>query len=95
MKKLAEKLADKLSGDLSEDEMKAIMDDHDRQVAQLEGVLAADQDKQMAALRDKLRRRREEREAAMLRKQKEEVPKYSVMVSRETRLFETEVGKSQ
>ena len=74
MKKLAETLADKLSaGDLSEDEMKAIMDDHDRQAAQLEGVLAAEKEKQMAALREKLRRRREEREAALLRKQKEEV----------------------
>ena len=60
MTKLAEKLADKLSGDLSEDEMKAIMDDHDRQVAQLEGVLAAEKDKQLAALREKLRRRRED-----------------------------------
>ena len=74
MKKLAETLADKLSaGDLSEDEMKTIMDDHDRQVAQLEGVLAAEKDRQMAALREKLRRRREEKEAALLRKQKEEV----------------------
>ena len=78
MTKLAEKLADKLSGDLSEDEMKAIMGDHDRQVAQLEGVLAAEKDKQLAALREKLRRRREEKEAAHLRKQKEEVQKYNV-----------------
>lgn len=78
MTKLAEKLADKLSGDLSEDEMKAIMGDHDRQMAQLEGVLAAEKDKQLAALREKLRRRREEKEAALLRKQKEEVQKYNV-----------------
>lgn len=74
MKGLAEKLADKLSaGNLSEDEMKAIMDDHDRQVAQLEGMLADEKERQMAALRDKLRRRREEKEAALLRKQKQEV----------------------
>ena len=73
MKRLAENLADKLSGDLSEDEMRAVMEDHERQVAQLEGLLASEKEKQMAALRDKLRRRREEKEAAMLRKQKEEV----------------------
>ena len=73
MKKLAESLADKLSGDLSEEQMKAVMEDHERQVAQLEGMLASEKEKQMAALRDKLRRRREEREAALLRKQKEEV----------------------
>ena len=70
---MAESLADKLSGDLSEEQMKAVMEDHERQVAQLEGMLASEKEKQMAALRDKLRRRREEREAALLRKQKEEV----------------------
>lgn len=73
MKRLAENLADKLSGDLSQDEIKAAMDDHERQVAELEGLLASEKERQMAALRDKLRRRREEKEAAMLRKQKEEV----------------------
>lgn len=73
MKKLAEKLADKLSGDLSEDEMRAVMEDHARQVVQLEGMLASEKEKQMAALREKLKRRREEKEAALLRKQKEEV----------------------
>lgn len=72
MKKLAEKLAEKMSGDLSEDEMRAVMEDHERQVAQLEGVLASEKEKQMAALREKLKRRREEKEAALLRKQKEE-----------------------
>ena len=73
MKKLAEKLAEKMSGDLSEDEMRAVMEDHERQVAQLEGVLASEKEKQMAALREKLKRRREEKETALLRKQKEEV----------------------
>ena len=73
MKRLAENLADKLSGDLSEEKMREVMDDHERQVAQLEGLLASEKEKQMAALRDKLRKRREEKEAAMLRKQKEEV----------------------
>lgn len=73
MKKLAEKLADKLSGDLSDDEMRAVMEDHARQVVQLEGMLASEKEKQMAALREKLKRRREEKEAALLRKQKEEV----------------------
>ena len=73
MTRLAENLADKLTGDVSEDKMRAVMEDHERQVAQLEGLLASEKEKQMAALRDKLRRRREEKEAAMLRKQKEEV----------------------
>lgn len=73
MKRFAENLADKLSGDLSEDEMRAVMEDHERQVAQLEGLLASEKEKQMAAMREKLKRRREEKEAAMLRKQKEEV----------------------
>lgn len=74
MKKLAEKLANRLAaGDLSEDEMKAIMDDHEKEVANLENALDAEKEKQMANLRDKLRKRREEKEAALLRKQKEEV----------------------
>ena len=53
--------------------MKAIMEDHHRQLSDLEGVLAAEKDRQAAALREKLRRRREEKEAELLRKQKEEV----------------------
>ena len=73
MKELAEKLANRLTGDLSEDEMKAIMDDHERQVANLENSLDSEKEKQLANLRDKLRKRREEKEAALLRKQKEEV----------------------
>ena len=81
MKRLAENLADKLSGDLSEEEMRAVMEDHERQVAQLEGLLASEKEKQMAALRDKLRRRREEKEAAMSRKQKEEVQTWYELTS--------------
>ena len=73
MKKLAENLAEKLSGDISEDEMKAILTDHDQQVSALEGALASEKEKQMASLREKLRRRREEKEAALLNRQKEEV----------------------
>lgn len=73
MRELAEKLANKLSGDLSEDEMKAIMDDHEREVVNLENALDAEKEKQLASLREKMRKRREEREAALLRKQKEEV----------------------
>lgn len=53
--------------------MKAIMEDHHRQLSNLEGVLEAEKDRQAAALREKLRRRREEKEAELLRKQKEEV----------------------
>ena len=81
MKRLAENLADKLSGDLSEDEMRAVMEDHERQVAQLEDLLASEKEKQMAAMREKLKRRREEKEAAMLRKQKEEVQTWYELIS--------------
>lgn len=71
---LAERLANKLADpNLSEEQMKAIFDEHERDVAQKEDRLAAEKNKQMAEMRDKLRRRREEREAALLRKQKEEV----------------------
>lgn len=74
MRQLAEKLANRLAaGDLSEEEMNAIMADHDREVSQLSNVLADEKEKQMADLREKLRRRREEKEAALLRKQQEEV----------------------
>lgn len=76
MKELSEKLANKLSGDLSEDEMKAIMDDHEREVSNLENALDAEKEKQLASLRDKLKKRREEKEAALLRKQKEEVKEF-------------------
>lgn len=73
MKELAEKLASRLTGDLSEDEMKAIMEDHEREVANLENALDSEKERQLASLRDKLRKRREEKEAALLRKQKDEV----------------------
>ena len=74
MKMLAERLANKLADpNLSEEQMKAIFDDHERDVALKENMLAVEKNKQMAEMRDKLRRRREEREAALLRKQKEEV----------------------
>ena len=71
---LAERLANRLSDpNLTEDQMKAILEDHERDVSQMEDRLAAEKDKHMAELREKLRRRREEREVALLRKQKEEV----------------------
>ena len=72
--RLAETLATRLAaGDLTEVEMNAIMADHDREVSELNSILAGEKEKQMADLRDKLRRRREEKEAALLRKQQEEV----------------------
>ena len=71
---LAERLASRLADpNLDEEQMKAILDDHEHDVALMEGRLAADKDKQLAEIRDKLRRRREEKQAALLKKQKEEV----------------------
>lgn len=91
IKALAGKLADKLSaGDLTEDEMKAIMEDHHRQLSNLEGVLEAEKDRQAAALREKLRRRREEKEAELLRKQKEEAAKANIRLDDVPPLIKTD-----
>ena len=71
---MAERLASRLADpNLDEEQMKAILDDHEHDVALMEGRLAADKDKQLAEIRDKLCRRREEKQAALLKKQKEEV----------------------
>ena len=78
---LAERLANRLADpNLTEDQMKAILEDHERDVSQMEDRLAAEKDKHMAELREKLRRRREEREAALLRKLKEEVSTWCMAV---------------
>ena len=79
MTRLAEKLASRLAaGDLTEEEMEAIIADHEREVSQLSNILSDEKEKQKAHLREKLRRRREDKEAALLRKQKEEVRRFLV-----------------
>ena len=73
MQDMAMKLADKLSGCTTEEEMKEIMKDHDQELRRLENALSAEKEQQLESLKEKLRKRREEREAALLQKQKLEV----------------------
>lgn len=73
MQGMAERLADKLSGCASEEEMQEIMKEHDQEVRRLETALSAEKYQQMESLKEKLRRRREERTATLLEKQKLEV----------------------
>ena len=69
----AEELAEKLSGCTSEDEMKAIMNAHDEELRRLEHNLAAEKEQQMKNLKERLQRKRQEREAALRKKQMKEV----------------------
>ena len=69
----AEDLADKLIGCTSEEEMKAIMNAHNEELRQLECNLATEKEQNMNNLMARLQKKREEREAALLKKQKKEV----------------------
>ena len=65
MKKGGEELAEQLTGDLSEDEMKRIIDNHNAKLKELEGKFDDQKDRQQAELMEKLAQRRLKREMAL------------------------------
>lgn len=69
----AEELADKLSGCTNEEEVRAIMNEHDEELRRLEHTLAAEKEQHLNNLKERLRKKREEREEALLKKQRKEV----------------------
>ena len=53
--------------------MRAIMDAHDEELRRVERNLAAEKEQHLNNLMERLRKKREEREAALLKKQQKEV----------------------
>ena len=65
MKEAGEELAEQLTGDLSEDEMKRIIDAHNAKVKEMEERYDDEKDRQQAELMEKLAQRRLKREMAL------------------------------
>ncbi len=68
MKRAAERLAEDLSGDLSEDEIKRVIDLHNKELDRLGNKYDAQKDRQNAELMEKLAKRRAMKEAALREK---------------------------
>lgn len=66
-------MAEKLSECTNETEMRAIIDAHDEELRRMERNLAAEKEQHMNNLKERLRKKRDEREAALLKKQQKEV----------------------
>lgn len=66
-------MAEKLSECTNETEMRAIIDAHDEELRRMEINLAAEKEQHMNNLKERLRKKRDEREAALLKKQQKEV----------------------
>lgn len=71
----AEDLAVKLSGCANEDEMRAIMNAHDEELRRIENNMVTEKEQYMNNLKERLQKKREEREAALLENQRKEVRK--------------------
>ena len=65
MKEAGEELAEQLTGDLSESEMKRIIDAHNVKVKEMEERYDNEKDRQQAELMEKLAQRRLKREMAL------------------------------
>ena len=65
MKEAGVELAEQLSGDLSEDEMKRVIDAHNAKLKEMEDKFDSQKDRQQAELMEKLAQRRLKKEMAL------------------------------
>ena len=80
--------------DLSEEQLKSLMEQHDQQMALLEQNMDSEKQRQISTVQDKIAERKRKRAAALAAKHEAEMLKEEMKQQKERRNFETEqVGR--